>query len=498
LPAVVEKERADRILGRDPFAGMEPLPEEPPAAPVEKEKILGRDPFAGLELPPEPEPVRRAPAPAAGKKPRPAPAPAAVEKAPPPPPVVEAPPPPPVVVEASPPLDSEALAARLEARLRAIETAPPGMLKGKGVWLLYSAEANLAIEMALAIGATHVFYKTGQRGMFFLETARRVHDQVRRAGLIPIAWTAISCDDPFAEAEVAIKSMQTGYDGVVFELESAADGKGLAAKALGLRLLEAGLRPERLYSMAYPNMRQHPRTPYREMNSFCRGGFMPRCFPSLGRTARTVLDRWTYDEHVRWSTEWGDAPPLYPVLAAQKDEQADQRLSPAEFLGWAQALAMHDPPFYSVYRAGTVDRELWPILAALGESASLIVCRPAQPSVESAAPPISEPLPPLAVAPAPPPADTAPAPRVEPPPTLSSLEPTQPVAPLAPPSRKPTPVEPETIYHVVTVNDSVWSICQKHNLPRSQFWAWNGHLWDEHGLPRDALYLQEGWRVRVK
>jgi len=31
----------------------------------------------------------------------------------------------------------------------------------------------------------------------------------------------------------------------------------------------------------------------------------------------------------------------------------------------------------------------------------------------------------------------------------------------------------------------------------AQFWEWNGHLWDEQGLPRDANYMQAGWRVRV-
>ncbi len=326
--------------------------------------------------------------------------------------------------------------------------------------------------MAAAIGATHILYKTGHRGMFFVDAARRVCERVKEAGLIPFAWPFIYCDDPNSEAEVALKSFQVGYEGVVFDIEEQAAGRAVGAAALGRRLLEAGINPQRLYYTSYPNIWQHLDIPYREMNSFCHGGFMPQCYPTFQRTHRTVINKWGYGEHARWAEEWGNMPPLYVILAAYKDEHATQRLTPQEFLEWAETLAAHEPPFYSIYRAGTTDRELWPILAALGESPPVTTPEPPPPEPEPEAPTTSAP----AERPAAPPATEA-----EPAPT---------------PKEEPAPTSP-AVYHVATVNDTVWSICRQYSISREQFWEWNGPLWDGKGLPRDGLYLQEGWRLRV-
>ncbi|HHH41326.1 MAG TPA: hypothetical protein ENK56_04915, partial [Chloroflexi bacterium] len=176
-------------------------------------KSLGRDPFEGMKweetvpTAPEPEVISRA-----GEAP-----------------------------EKEPPAEEE---ARLEEALRTMQPAGPvPELRGKGVWLLYSREVDLAIEMALSIDATHILYKTGDRGMFFVDAARRVWKQIREAGLVPFAWTFIYCDDPRAEAEVALKSLDVGYEGVVFDIEDQAAGKRVAAATMGQHLLRAGVDP---------------------------------------------------------------------------------------------------------------------------------------------------------------------------------------------------------------------------------------------------------------
>lgn len=330
-------------------------------------------------------------------------------------------------------------------------------LRGKGIWLQDSADLELGMEMAAAIGATHVFYRTGQGGMFFVETARRVHDRLRQAGFVPFAWLLFSGDDPLAQALVAVKSMRLGYEGLVFLVTEQASGKEVAAGALGHRLLEEGLDSQQIYYASYPNIWQRGGIPYREMNGFCHGGFMPLCFPAFQRTPRTVVHRWAYGEHARWSQEWGGMPPLYPVLAAYRDERAQQPLTAPEMLEWAEAVAGHEPPFFSVYRADTTPRELWPILAVVGEQGRV-------------RPPAREP------------AFSARAPSE---PSLSVVE-------------APKVEGASAVYHVVTVNDTVWGLCRRHDLSPEQFWEWNGHLWEEQGLPRDAVYLQEGWRVRVR
>ncbi len=385
-----------------------------------EEEVLGRDPFAGMEQLGE-----------------------------------EVPPP----EETPPPVEKE-------RRPLPGGTAPP--LVGKGVWLSCSADVQLAVEMAGAVGATHIICKAGHRGMFFVEAAQRVHDQVRAAGFTPLAWFPVHCDDPKGESETALKSLRVGYEGVVFDLGEQAAGRSVGAATLGRRLLDGGVDPGRLYYASYPNIWQHPDIPYREMNGFCRGGFMPKCYPTFQRTPRTVINKWAYGEHERWSAEWGDMPPLYPILAGYREKGVS--LTAREFLEWVEALAAHDPPFFSVHRAMTTDRELWPILASVGE--------------------------PLVPSPVPAPAPPIPAAEVvqDAKPPMPEAEPALPPAPEPEPEAPPSP---SAVYHTITVNDTVWTICMKYGISRDQFWEWNGHLWDEHGLPRDTLYLQEGWRVRV-
>lgn len=320
-------------------------------------------------------------------------------------------------------------------------------MNGKGLWLPFSADLDWALEMTAAVGATHLIYRVGVRGMFFVEAARWVKERARQAGLVSLAWVPLALDDPFAEAALVAKARRVGYEGAVLELTDAAAGKTIAAATLGRKVIEAGVEPERLFYAAPPDIWRHPEMPYREMNEFCRGGFMPFCSLTTRRAPRTVVDKWAYGEHARWGQEWGNMPPLYPVLAIGMDEENARLPGVSEFLEWVQALASQDPPFLSIYGIRVLDRELWPILASLG------------PSV---APPPERP--------------TSPAPSI-------------------PAEEVPAPATAR--FHIVTVNDTLWSICKRYNISKAQFWEWNGHLWDERGLPRDEVYLEEGWRVRV-
>jgi hypothetical protein len=464
-----KKSRSTKSLGRDPFAGME-LPPEPKrarAAPKRTRvelKSLGRDPFENMEqlLAPEPELAV-----------------SAID-------VLEVAP----VVEWVEPPDKKA-ATRKPPRPQ-LPARSAGALKGKGVWLLYSHDVDLAIQMAVAIEATHIFCKTGHRGMFFVEAAQRVYERARQAGLTPLAWTSVCFDDPLAEAEVACKSLRIGYEGVVFDVQDETPERGVRAATMGQHLTKAGVKTSQLYYASFPNIWQHPNIPYKEMNKFCQGGFMSYCCPAFQRTPRTVVDKWCYGEYDRWNAEWEDMPPLYPVLTTYTDGCGEQQLGTQEFLEWAQALATYTPPFYSVYHAGVTSRELWPILAALGEGNPAPAAAP--PKVEAVA------APPFAPQSAPPqPVEPAPAPQ------LAAVAPPQPtvVAPspavvAAPPPRRAEPVPtPGPRHHLTTINDTVWGICDRYSVTRDKFWEWNGHLWDEHGLPRDGAYMQEGWRVRV-
>jgi len=321
-------------------------------------------------------------------------------------------------------------------------------LYGKGVWVLYSAHLDLALEMASEIGATHLVCKTGHRAMFFPQAARRACDRARAAGLIPFAWQHIHCHDPAGEARVALKTASAGYEGIVFYVGQQAAGQQPNAKELGQRLLEAGLDPHTLYYSSFPDISRHPGAPYAEMNVFCRGGFMPRSYPTLLKPAEVVIHKLTYEEHAEWSAIWAHStPPIYPILTGYRDERATDRLTPDELAHWISVLGRHSPTFFSIFHAAATSRDLWPALA-----------KPVAPQ----------------------PAESA---TVEPEPA---------------PQPTPHPEPEEATYVVVQPDDVVWALCQRHGCTRAQFWEWNGRLWDERGMPRDPDYMQAGWRVRVE
>lgn len=325
---------------------------------------------------------------------------------------------------------------------------------GKGIWLRYSHHLDIALEMAREIGGTHLIFRTGHETMFFPAAVYRVCERARTAGLIPLAWLDALRADPADEARLARKSVEAGCLGVVLNVDDTADGPE-RAELLGQHLLEAGLNPDVLFYSAPPAVSRHPNVPYAELNAFCLGGFMPRSTPLTGKPPEVTIHKMTYEEHRRWSKTWNYTPPLYPVLAAFRDHEGADFLTPTEFAGWITALAEHHPTFFSIFHAAATPRDLWPLIAD-----------------------VSVPRPP------------------HPPTTAPLLEPGLPTHPEAPEEAAEPTGEPLIV--TVGVSDTVWTLCEQYGCTREQFWEWNGHLWDERGWPRDANYLQPGWRIRVR
>jgi hypothetical protein len=249
------------------------------------------------------------------------------------------------------------------------------MLIGKGVWAAYGDEMDLAIRMAQAIDATHVLFRTGRGTEYFEPPAQTSLQKITDAGLVPFAWPFIFCDDPAGEAEVAVRTRQEGYEGIVFDIEDQAAGKAANAAELGRRLVEdEGLDPNNLYFTSFPNISAHSTIPYKEMAAFCKGGFMPQCYGAFRWPAYHTLGVMTYQEYENWPANWGDRPAIYPILGAYYDFQGKIRMTPEEFRIWANELARYRPTFYSIYRAGVTNEDLWPILKEL---------RPWQPVTEA-------------------------------------------------------------------------------------------------------------------
>lgn len=331
-------------------------------------------------------------------------------------------------------------------------------LHGKGIWIVYSAHLDLALEMAEAIEASHLLCKTGHRAMLFPNAIDRMQARARAAGLTPLAWQFIHCDDPAGEARAAIKTAEAGYEGIVFVLGDQAAGQQAGAEELGRRLLDARLNPQSLYYASFPDISRHPGIPHAEMQTFCQGGFMPQCYPTLGKPAEVTIHKLTYEELDRWTREQFQATPtVYPILAGYRDPEAADRLSPEAFAHWLDVLAEHAPAFFSVYHAAATDPALWPVLGRV------TLPRPPAPTGAEAG---------LFAPPAPTPEEPS----------------------LGPP---PQPEE-DAVYVTVQPDDTVARLCREYGCTRSQFWDWNGHLWDEQWLPRDPDYMQTGWQIRVQ
>ena len=109
------------------------------------------------------------------------------------------------------------------------------MLIGKGVWAVYGNEIDLAVRMAQVIDATHILFRTGRGTEYYESWAQTSLRKVKDAGFVPFAWPFIFCDDPAGEAQVAVRTWQEGYEGIVFDIEDQSAGKSANAAELGRR-----------------------------------------------------------------------------------------------------------------------------------------------------------------------------------------------------------------------------------------------------------------------
>jgi len=292
------------------------------------------------------------------------------------------------------------------------------------------------MDMAKAIGARVLLFRTGQEGEYFEQAARRVVKRISDAGLIPCAWSVITCRDPDAEADVATQSILDGYVGLVFNVEKSAGWQYEGAARLGERMIETELPQEVMFFTSLPNISANLDIPYTEMRRFCRGGFMPQAYASFGWSPQYTLDIATYREFRLWSETHEIELPMYPVLGLCRDANGNGPLTIGEMRSWLDALSRYKPTFFSVYRAGLVPGIVWPLLAEIETTPRGQKSRPG-PTVEG---------------------------------------------------------------HYVTVRpgETISQLCTQHGCTKEEFWTWNGHLWDSHGMARDPGLLEFGWIVRVQ
>ena len=319
----------------------------------------------------------------------------------------------------------------------------------KGVWLAHSSDLERAVEMAMRIGGTHLLIKVGHGPYYFPEVTREMVRRVHALGLYPLAWVQLTHHGSQEAHKAVIESLTRGYEAVILFL-TPGQGSAPEMRALADALINAEVPAQRLLLASQPLPYVQDRAVLEALVSICQGGWMPFCFPGEGRSAAQLIDQDIYHAMGDLSLIWGKTPDIYPVLSP-REGAAGPDLLPEAFIPWVEGIARHGVDFFSVYHTADVEKVLWPMLQAVNVACLETGGRAATSGGKD--------------------------------------EMVQGVNGGA---------VPQPVYVTVKTSDSVWGIISRHNLKREQFWAWNAHLWESRGLPRDPDYLQEGWRIRVK
>ncbi len=318
-------------------------------------------------------------------------------------------------------------------------------LCGKGIWLAHSCDLQRATEMSTSVEATHLIIKVGHGPLYFPETTRSLATRVRNLGLTPVAWLQITERAPQDAVKAIAESLSLGYEAMVLLLNDALI-MGSQIKPLAAAIDNAEIPLHRLYIATPPLSYIPDRGVLEVLAPLCQGGWMPLCFENWGGTPERVIDRDVYQALGDLSPLWGTTPGIYPVLSPMHKSQGTPFL-PESFIPWIEGVIQHGVDFFSIYHVVDMEKVLWPLVQSVR-----ITCQGGDGAEE---------------------AETE-------------------------PEANPNAVVPQLVYITTSNSDTVWGIITRDGVDKQQFWAWNGHLWDRRGLPRDSDYLQEGWRIRVK
>ena len=236
-------------------------------------------------------------------------------------------------------------------------------LKGKGLWAYRRWELDQALQIAPQMDVTHVLYKVGQgprkdKPGFYIDDAAEVAQAIRQAGYVPLAWSFTTLGDADFAAQMVLNAFRDGYDGFIFDVENDASERREEALAVGRTLRAANVDESLLYLCSYPTpMTHHPDLPYNEMGPYCQGGLMPMAYGTYHLPPEIVVDAWTYGQNIRWMTEQGLRLPIHPVFGPYYDEQANDRMTKAEFEQWLDHFADGKPSFLSLYTTAALEAE---------------------------------------------------------------------------------------------------------------------------------------------
>jgi hypothetical protein len=321
-------------------------------------------------------------------------------------------------------------------------------LCGKGIWLAHAQDLQRGAEMITRIDGTHLIAKVGHGPYYFPEAARESVQRIRALGHIPLAWVQLTRRLPTEVRKAIVMALDLGYEAVILFLRPEVS-VGANFEELTQALIDVEIPRDKLILASPPLPHLNDAAALEALAPICQGGWMPMCFAAWGSDATALMDREVYHALGDLSLLWDRTPAVYPVISPRYGLRGEAVL-PERFIPWVEGISRHGVDFFSVYHAADTEKVLWPMLQAVNIACletggrSAVAAKP-QMDIETG---------------------------------LASI--------------------PQPVYITASASDSVWGIISRHSMKREQFWAWNAHLWESRGLPRDPDYLQEGWRIRVK
>lgn len=321
-------------------------------------------------------------------------------------------------------------------------------LCGKGIWLAHAQDLQRGAEMMTRIEGTHLIAKVGHGPYYFPEAAREMVQRIRALGHTPLAWVQLTRHLPREASKAIVRALDLGYEALILFLRPEVSASA-GLEHLTQALIDVEIPRDRLILASPPLPYLADPSAIETLAPICQGGWMPMLFAAWGNDATTLIDREVYHALGELSLLWDKTPAVYPIISPRYGLEGEDVL-PERFIPWVEGISRHGVDFFSVYHATETEKVLWPMLQAVN-----IACMETGGRSAVATEPYMD-------------ANSG----------LASI--------------------PQPVYITASTSDSVWGIISRHGIKREQFWAWNAHLWESRGLPRDPDYLQEGWRIRVK
>ena len=241
---------------------------------------------------------------------------------------------------------------------REVKMAPQGI--GWWIWYLDQAARERPLEqfgrVCKSVGATHLFVKAGDGPNVWRQFARGV-DPLKAAGLQVYSWSY--CYGESGEAEVALRALEAGADGHVFDVEAECEGKGVQVGAMLKRVREA--YPEAWLATAPLPVVDYHDPPLYEATLPYVDAMLPQFYWAVLGPKYGNLD-YLFGVWDRWLGVWRDGgyrPVLMPI------GQAYGEATPAEIDTFAARCAARGCPAISFWEWVQSTDEQWRTVATL-------------------------------------------------------------------------------------------------------------------------------------